>query len=347
MRTSLKSIIAAAAISVAVAMTAKAQQPILSSETWSSYYNHAAVSLQRLRATIPGQNENITITEDFSSAKPNFGSVNISSNLHGPYNAGFIGYFSGGAVEPQAAYAEGWVQRNFGSKSRIMLDAGSTIEAGADAIKYDWSLFKASTSTLDGGAAVLNTALNGKRTNTYYGYADAGDDYKFIGTGYNAGTFVELAGVRFGNTAGNFSYVIFNPEAKTWSFKSQTGIGDIDTGFYNQGLYRFGTNYFSFPQFHPVHLSPFDTKGNTTLLLIGNGNETTTNLAAMLGTRISTNVQAGAGINYTKSNAGRHIGVPLHANITETLGRVRVNLDAQTDVTNGNTTAYVGIRVPM
>jgi hypothetical protein len=71
-------------------------------------------------------------------------------------------------------------------------------------------------------------------------------------------------GTKGWNNFGNLTFGDYDWKTGNFWIRSQTGIGEINKGFFNQDLYNLALNYFVIPSFFYLHLSPLSTKGTRT-----------------------------------------------------------------------------------
>ena len=136
-----------------------------------------------------------------------------------------------------------------------------------------------------------------------YGWIAYHPYHSFFAVGKQDRDYWGFAGTKNLKDFGNLTFLDYQPKTGNFWFKSQTGFGDVNQGFYCQDNYIIATSYLVVPVFYYKHFSPIAVKGDYTLKLEGRRTGNICNYEAMMGKKIGNDLfRFAAGVNSEYKN---------------------------------------------
>lgn len=182
-------------------------------------------------------------------------------------------------------------------------------------------------------------------------YVAVGKDFKhsYLGLGKAKDKLVGVTGIKGFKDFGALHVNTYDHKSGDWMFVSQAALGDVNQGFFSKKLFDFVTEYFTIPQFFPVHFTPQVTKGTYSLKLNGKGNKISSELEGKIGWNNKV-LPVSAGVNVLRTEAINGMDAKQQAGLVVELykdvevSKLKSFFEVKYNTRTNAVTAFVGVR---
>ncbi|NCN22285.1 hypothetical protein GW934_02210 [Candidatus Falkowbacteria bacterium] len=183
-----------------------------------------------------------------------------------------------------------WSNKQF-SNFGLMINIGRL--ANKQEVPWDFAggMISHQRFTFEAYAMTLHSLIGNKwqSSDIIYVWAAYHPEKSFFSLGLNEGQVWAYAGTRNLKRFGNFTFANYDPRSGNFWFKSQSGFGEINQGFFSLETYRIAAEYLTVPLFFHKHFSPLCAKGDYAVKFEGRRLGGVHSYEAMLGKNLPSN----------------------------------------------------------
>lgn len=183
-----------------------------------------------------------------------------------------------------------WANKQF-SNFGLMIDIGRLVNKQEVPWDFAGAMISHQRFSLEAYAMTFHSMMgnNWQNSDVIYTWAAYHPEKSFFSIGLKDKEVWGYAGTRNLKRFGNFTYGSYDPRSGNFCFKSQSGFGDINQGFFSLETYRIAAEYLTIPLFFHRHFSPLCSKGTYALKLEGRRLNGVHSYEAMLGKNLPSN----------------------------------------------------------
>ena len=326
-----------------MALPLTAQVNVTSESTVKSDSNVYNVPVQKLEIS----NNDFKIRYDFKAGGPDIAGVFIPKIISdSSNNLGCALIKTGDGNKKDQLVTDLWANRTWGKKLYTGIEVGRIV--GPTNKPWDFIVSKVSYGpfTAEGGILAYHPLTDGINSkDAIYAWAAYHPEHAYVALGKQINTYWAFVGTKNLKKFGNLTFGNYDTKTNNFWFKSQTGLGEINQGFFSQDMYIEATSYLVVPPFFYKHFSPLTTKGTYSIKMEGRRTNGVHGYEVMGGQIIGNNIlQLGVGINSEYKNDKLKLGPAIELYKSWKIDNLKGSIELRHDFLYQATSAYITIK---